>query len=68
MTTRTKGQNRGKLKTYFKGVRSELKKVVWPSKKELLNYTGIVLMLSFIVAVIVYILDILLNNILGLLI
>lgn len=66
MTTHTKGQNKGKLKTYFKGVRSELKKVAWPSRKELINYTGIVLLLSTIVAIIVYILDILLNNILGL--
>ena len=66
MTANTKGQNKGKLKTYFRGVRSELKKVTWPSKKELFNYTGIVLLISLIVAIIVYIIDILLNNILGL--
>lgn len=66
MATRTKGQGKGKLKAYFRGVRAEFKKVSWPSRKELLNYTGIVLMLSFLVAIIVYVLDILLNNILGL--
>lgn len=66
MAAQTKGQNKGKLKTYFKGVKAELKKVVWPSKKELINYTGIVLLISTIVAIIVYILDILINNILGL--
>ena len=27
-----------KVKNYFKGVRSELKKVNWPTKKELINY------------------------------
>lgn len=66
MAANTTGQSKGKLKTYFRGVRSELKKVAWPSKKELFNYTGIVLLISFIVAIIVYIIDILLNNILGL--
>ena len=31
-----------KVKNYFKGVRSELKKVNWPTKKELTNYTIVV--------------------------
>ena len=65
MAASTKGQKKGRLKAYFKGVRSELKKVAWPSRKELLNYTGIVLIISIIVAIVVYILDILLNGILG---
>ena len=28
---------------YFRGVRTEMKKVVWPTKKELGSYTGVVL-------------------------
>ena len=29
---------------YFKGVRTEMKKVVWPTKKEMYNYTRVVIM------------------------
>jgi preprotein translocase subunit SecE len=32
----------GGLKEYFKGVKVETKKVVWPTRKELINYTIIV--------------------------
>ncbi|MEG0392420.1 MAG: preprotein translocase subunit SecE, partial [Anaerovoracaceae bacterium] len=31
------------LKEYFKGVKIEMKKVVWPTKKELGAYTAVVL-------------------------
>jgi preprotein translocase subunit SecE len=31
------------LKDYFKGIRTEMKKVVWPTRKELISYTGLVL-------------------------
>lgn len=46
-----------KMTTYFKGVKAELRKVIWPSKKELINYTGIVILLSVLIAVVVYVLD-----------
>jgi preprotein translocase subunit SecE len=49
-----------KMSTYFRGVRSELKKVIWPDRKELMNYTGVVIFISVLVAVIVYILDLVL--------
>ena len=32
-----------RVKTYFKGVRSEVKRVVWPTKPEMIKYTGAVL-------------------------
>ncbi|HZH93603.1 MAG TPA: preprotein translocase subunit SecE [Tissierellaceae bacterium] len=54
-----------KMSTYFRGVRSELKKVIWPDKKELVNYTGVVIFISVLVAVIVYILDLILGGILS---
>lgn len=56
MVAQTEG-NKGKLGTYFRGVRSELKKVIWPSKKDLLNYTAVVTALSAVVSIIVYVLD-----------
>lgn len=30
----------------LRGVRSEFKKVVWPTKKQILNYTGVVIAAS----------------------
>ena len=31
------------FKEYFKSVRVEMKKVVWPTKSELISYTGVVI-------------------------
>ena len=36
-------QRRSGVREYFRGVRTEVKKVVWPTRKELLSYTVIVL-------------------------
>lgn len=36
-------KQRGSIKDYFKGVKLEMKKVVWPTKKELGSYTVVVL-------------------------
>jgi len=35
-------ERQGGLKEYFKGVRTEVKKVVWPTRKELISYTIVV--------------------------
>ena len=32
-----------RARTYFKGVKSEIKRVTWPTKNELVKYTGAVL-------------------------
>jgi len=29
---------------YFRGVKTEMKKVVWPTKKEMVSYTAVVIM------------------------
>ena len=34
---------KGGLREYFKGVRKEMGKVIWPTKKELGTYTAVVL-------------------------
>ena len=36
-------KEKGRMKEYFKGVRLEMKKVVWPTRKELGSYTAVVL-------------------------
>jgi preprotein translocase subunit SecE len=56
---------KSKMGAYFRGVKAEMKKVSWPTKKELLNYTSVVVAISVLVAVIVWILDIIINGGLG---
>mgnify|MGYP001194403470 CR=1 FL=1 len=58
----------GKAKTYFKGVKAETKKVIWPTKKELINYTGVVILMVVIVGVVVWVLDLGINRLLSLII
>ncbi len=43
MAVSSQKRKRGSLKEYFKGVKLEMKKVVWPTKKELGSFTAIVL-------------------------
>jgi preprotein translocase subunit SecE len=39
-----KPNKRMNLKDYFKGVKTEMKKVVWPTRKELVSFTGVVIL------------------------
>ncbi len=45
------------IKEYFKGVRVELKKVIWPTRKEAISYTGVVIMTCFAFAILFWGLD-----------
>lgn len=36
-------KKKGGIKEYFKGIKLEMKKVVWPTKKEIGSYTTVVL-------------------------
>lgn len=56
------GTKKAKMTTYFRGVKAEMKKVIWPSKKELINYTGVVIMISALIAIIVWVLDLLIHG------
>lgn len=42
---------------FFREVRAELRKVTWPSRKELTTYTAVVITLSLIVAVFLGVID-----------
>jgi preprotein translocase subunit SecE len=46
-----------KRRKFFKEVVSELKKVSWPSKKELMNYTLAVLAVIAVFTVIIFVID-----------
>lgn len=58
----------GGLSKYLKNVRIELKKVVWPSKEELVKYSILVLILSTIAALFIYFFDFIIHNLLQLII
>ena len=62
------GAKKGRVSTYFKGVKAEMKKVIWPSKKELVNYTGVVVLISVIVGLVVWVLDLGIHRVLSLII
>lgn len=58
-----------KVKNWFKGIgkyfrdtKSELKKVVWPSKKQVINNTIVVIVVVLIAAVFILLLDMLFGS------
>lgn len=48
---------RGSIKDYFKGIKTEVKKVVWPTRKELVSYTGVVLLSCVALALAIWAVD-----------
>lgn len=42
---------------YFKGIKTETKKVVWPTRQELVSYTGVVLLTSVAFSVGIWLVD-----------
>ncbi len=42
---------------FFKGVKTEMKKVVWPTRKEVISYTGVVIMTCAIFALGFWLID-----------
>ncbi|MBI4050472.1 MAG: preprotein translocase subunit SecE [Candidatus Doudnabacteria bacterium] len=53
---------------FFKDVRVELAKVVWPSRREALKATGVVILFSLIVALFLGMIDYGLTRLIGLLV
>tara|TARA_Y100001936_G_C15606992_1_gene424658 strand:- start:341 stop:532 length:192 start_codon:yes stop_codon:yes gene_type:complete len=47
----------GSINNYFKSVSSELKKVSWMTKNQIVNSTIIVLIFAFIIALFLFVLD-----------
>lgn len=48
---------------FFKDIRTELKKVIWPTRQQLINNTATVLLYCLVVGAIIWIADIALSNI-----
>lgn len=57
-----------RMKTYFKGVKSELKKVNWPTRKELTNYTIVVLATVSVMTIVIWGLDFVFESLVGLIV
>ncbi len=60
MATQTNTNSLGKTRDFskfLKGVKSELKKVNWPNKKELTSYTGIVFLACGVAALGIWFVD-----------
>jgi preprotein translocase subunit SecE len=51
-----------KMSGFFKGVKSELKKVTWPTKKELMNHTLVVIVVVTIMTLVVWGLDLIFHG------
>lgn len=67
MSSQTNAQDSSvKLKSQVKGMRAELKKVIWPTKKEVVNYTVAVIAMCTAIALIVWAIDSGLNSLLRL--
>ncbi|HKI47560.1 MAG TPA: preprotein translocase subunit SecE [Balneolales bacterium] len=43
-----------KIKEFIEGVRKEMKKVTWPSQKELVDNTAVVIVFSLILAAFIF--------------
>lgn len=45
------------FKKFLRGVKSELKKVHWPNRKQLIAYTGVTLVTVAIIALLIWVVD-----------
>ena len=52
-----KEKKKGRIKEAWKGFKSETKKIVWPSWKQVLKNTAIVLLIVVICAIVIGLLD-----------
>ncbi len=60
--TNKSNKEKKEKKSFFKEFKAELKRVSWPTFKQLVNNTGAVLAIVLIVAVIVFVLDVIFKN------
>ncbi len=55
------------VKGFFKGVSSELKKITWPTEKEMKSYTAQVLIFVALLTVFFFVVDLLVSQVITLL-
>lgn len=52
-----------KVTRFFKEIRNELKKVIWPNRKQLINNTSTVLLSCLIVGIMLWVIDLMFGQI-----
>ncbi len=50
-------KKKGGIRKYFRDLKSELKKVVWPTRKQVFNNTGVVLSVMVVMALFLFAVD-----------
>lgn len=68
MANEKKEKKTGRFGQFFKEVSGEVKKLSWPTKKELVSYTLTVIAFILLMAVVIYALDLVFGEGLGLLV
>lgn len=68
MATAKTGKNRVGIVQGFKNIKSEVKKVTWPTKKEVFNYTLVVLAMVLMSAIVIGIFDLIFHSLYNLLV
>ncbi len=68
MNSSSKAVNKKSNGNYFKGVVKELKKVIWPTRSELINYVIVVLVFCFFATLFIWIADFAFRNLIRFLI
>ena len=67
MANENKEKKTGRFGRFFKEVSGEVKKLSWPTKKEIVSYTLTVIAFILLMAVVIYALDLVFGEGLGLL-
>lgn len=55
------------VKGFFKGVSAELKKITWPTEKEMKSYTAQVLIFVAVLSVFFFVVDLVISQVMSLL-
>lgn len=53
---------KAKKKSWFKGLKAEFKKIIWPDKKTLVKQTVAVIVCSLFLGVLIWMVDVVLQN------
>ena len=53
---------------YLRGVRTEMAKVTWPSREQLVESTSITLLLSMMLAIFIFVVDLIISRFINLII
>lgn len=54
------------LKSYFKGVKSEWKKITWPDRQQITSETLVVIVFTVCVTLLIYVIDLIWRGLFGL--